>query len=250
MLIPYTTCCSHWRDSFGTGLGFRAIAEDHRILFRCSSSERMQKPKVEHQRSRFWSSRSDVGHRRWPGFRGHGATHRVSLNFVIKSFRSHHGYSSYATRITLACYRLGQGGDSDVVIVECHVAAMWDRLLVTAWADCSSAIHPKVQHRPMFLPAIPFPVEPIGFWASTVIRLQEARATHKVSLNLGTFPSVSSPHGRRFHQSVHPRSQGHPEHRPDLQLCSGIFCRGSAVDCRSRNLGVGVFRWFVCRLGE
>ena len=31
------------------------------------------------QRSRFWSSRSDVGHRRWPGFRRHGATHRVSL---------------------------------------------------------------------------------------------------------------------------------------------------------------------------
>ena len=30
--------------------------------------------------SRFCLSRSDVGHRRWPGFRRHGATHRVSLN--------------------------------------------------------------------------------------------------------------------------------------------------------------------------
>ena len=30
--------------------------------------------------SRFCSSRSDVGHQRWPGFRRHGATHRVSLN--------------------------------------------------------------------------------------------------------------------------------------------------------------------------
>ena len=116
---------------------------------------------------------------------GARTTHRVSLNFVIKSFRSHHGYSSYATRITLACYRLGQGSDSDVVIVECHVAAIWDRLLVTARADCSSAIHPKVQHRPMFLPAIPFPVEPIGFWASTVIRLQEAQRHSQSLAELG-----------------------------------------------------------------
>ena len=48
-------------------------------------------------------------------------------------------------------------------------------------------------------------------------------ATHRVSLNLGTFASVSSPHGRRFQPSVHPQSQGHPEHRPE-----GIFCRGAA----------------------
>ena len=32
------------------------------------------------QRSRFWSSRSDVGHRRWPGFMRQGAVHRVSRN--------------------------------------------------------------------------------------------------------------------------------------------------------------------------
>ena len=34
---------------------------------------------------------------------------------------------------------------------------------VAAPGDCSSAIIPKVQHRPMFLPAISFLVKPIGF---------------------------------------------------------------------------------------
>ena len=55
----------------------------------CSSAI---KPKIEHkcpsscQRSRFWSSRSDVGHRRWPGFWRHGAVQKVSRNFGIFCF--------------------------------------------------------------------------------------------------------------------------------------------------------------------
>ena len=58
---------------------------------------------------------------------------------------------------------------------------------VAAPGDCSSAINPKVQHRPMFLPAFPFLVEPIGFWASTVIRLQEARRHSQRLAELGYF---------------------------------------------------------------
>ena len=59
--------------------------------------------------------------------------------------------------------------------------------LIAAPGDCSSAINAKVQHRPMFLPAIPFPVEPIGCWASTVIRLQEARRHSQRLAELGYF---------------------------------------------------------------
>ena len=73
--------------------------------------------------------------------------------------------------------------------------------------------------------AIPFPVEPIGSWASTVARLQETR----------------------FQPSVHPQSHGRPEHRrqnaqhPYLQLCSAVLCRGHGVG-DSRNLGMSVVR--------
>ena len=141
---------------------------------------------MEHQRFSFLLNRSDVGHRRWPSFRGHGATHRVLLNFVIKSFRSHHGYSSYATRITLACYRLEQG----VILTWSSWSAMspqcGDRLLVTAPADCSSAIHPKVQHRPT-VPAS----DPVSSQADRILGIDghqaSGGATHSVSLNLGTF---------------------------------------------------------------
>ena len=34
---------------------------------------------------------------------------------VIQPFGSHHAYSLYARLLNLACYRLGQSGDSDVV---------------------------------------------------------------------------------------------------------------------------------------
>ena len=44
-------------------------------------------------------------------------------------------------------------------------AAVRDSLDVAAPGDCSSAIKPKIEHRPIFLPAIPFLVEPIGCWA-------------------------------------------------------------------------------------
>ena len=79
----------------------------------------------------------------------------------------HAAYSSYILPLTLACYRLRQSRDSDVVaedhhmFYKCYFAAVWNSLDVPAPGDCISAINPKVQHRPMFLPAIPFLVEPI-----------------------------------------------------------------------------------------
>jgi len=94
--------------------------------------------------------------------------------------------------LTLACHCL-QGWDSDVIaerhhmFCKCHFAAMWDSLDVAAPGDCSSAIKPKVEHRPIFLPAIPFLVEPIGWWASTVARFQEARRHSQGLAELGYF---------------------------------------------------------------
>ena len=38
---------------------------------------------------------------------------------------------------------------------EFHFAAMWVSLDVAAPGDCSSAIKPKIEHRPIFLQAIP-----------------------------------------------------------------------------------------------
>ena len=64
---------------------------------------------------------------------------------------------------------------------------MRDSLDVAAPGDCSSAIEPKVEHRPIFLQEIPFLVEPIGCWASTVARLQEARRHSQGLAELGYF---------------------------------------------------------------
>ena len=66
---------------------------------------------------------------------------------------------------------------------------MRDSLDVAAPGDCSSAIKPKIEHRPIFLPAIPFLVEPVGCLASTVARLQEARRHSQGLAELGYFLS-------------------------------------------------------------
>ena len=59
--------------------GFANDQEEAILCYSCSSG--MYSPLFNQTSlSRFWSSRSDVGHRRWPGFRRHGATHRVSQN--------------------------------------------------------------------------------------------------------------------------------------------------------------------------
>ena len=47
-------------------------------------------------------------------------------------------------------------------VLQVYFAAVRDSLDVAAPGDCSSAIKPKVEHMPIFLPAIPFLVEPIG----------------------------------------------------------------------------------------
>ena len=114
------------------------------------------------------------------------------------------------------------------VLCKCYFAAMWDSLDVAAPGDCSPAIKPKVEFRPIFLLAISFLVEANGWRASTVARFQQARRHSQGVAELGYVCFSIFASCRRFHQSVHPRSQGHPEHRPDLQLCSGIFCRGAA----------------------
>ena len=72
-------------------------------------------------------------------------------------------------------------------VLQVYFAAVWYSLDVAAPGDCSSAIKPKIEHRPILLPAIPFLIEPIGFWASTDVGFMRHGATHRVSLNLGTF---------------------------------------------------------------
>ena len=118
--------------------------------------------------------------------------------------------------------------------------------------DCSSAIKPKVEHGPIFLPAIPFLVEPIGCWASTVARFQEARRHSQGVAELGyvsfqyvrfmaagvTRPSIRSHMGIRSIAAkmfiIHIFNSVQPFSR-----------RGHGVDGDSRNLGIGVVRWFV-----
>jgi len=92
--------------------------------------------------------------------------------------------------------------------VLCHFAAMWDSLDVAAPGDCSSAIKPKVEHRPIFLPAIPFLVEPNGWWASTVARFQEARRHSQGVAELG-YVSFQYVRFMAAGFSVHPHSHWH-----------------------------------------
>ena len=90
-------------------------------------------------------------------------------------FGSHAAYCSYRLPLTLACYRLGQSGDSGVVakdhhiFYKCYFAALWDSLHVSAPGDFISAIKPKVVFRPTFLPAILFLVEANG-WSPRILR--------------------------------------------------------------------------------
>ena len=71
----------------------------------------------------------------------------------------HAAYSSYILPLTLACYRLGQSWDSDLVaedhhmFYKCYFAAVWNSLDVPAPDDFISAINPKMALRPMILPA-------------------------------------------------------------------------------------------------
>ena len=137
-------------------------------------------------------------------------------------------------------------------LLQVYFAEVRDSLDVAAAGDCSSAIKPKVEHRPIFLPAIPFLVEPIGCWAATVARFQEARRHSQGVAELGyvsfqyvrltgagfTRLSIRSHMGIRsiavkmfiihIFNSVQPFSR-----------------RGHGVDGDSRNLGIGVVRWFV-----
>ena len=72
-------------------------------------------------------------------------------------------------------------------VLQVYFAAVRDSLDVAAPGDCSSAIKPKVEHTPIFLPPIPFLVEPIGCLASTVARFQEARRHSQGLAALGYF---------------------------------------------------------------
>ena len=72
--------------------GFANDQEEANLCYSCSSgmySSLYNRTSL----SRFWSSRSDVEHRRWPGFRRHGVTHRVSLNpfYVVVTASVIHG---------------------------------------------------------------------------------------------------------------------------------------------------------------
>ena len=63
--------------------GFANDQEEANLCYSCSSGM-YSSLYNQTSLSRFWSSRSDVGHRRWPGFRRHGATHRVSQNLSCR----------------------------------------------------------------------------------------------------------------------------------------------------------------------
>ena len=97
-------------------------------------------------------------------------------SLVNQHFGHHAAHSSYTLPRTLACYRLGQSGDSDVVAEDhfmfynSYFAAMWNSLDVPAPVDCISAVKPKVVLRPVFLFGISFLVEANGWRATTLLR--------------------------------------------------------------------------------
>ena len=94
----------------------------------------------------------------------------------------------YAAYPGISSHGVGLGFRRDLLqVFSFFFAAVRDSLDVAAPGDCSSAIKPKIEHRPIFLPAIPFLVEPIGCWASTVARLQEARRRSQGLAELGYF---------------------------------------------------------------
>ena len=108
------------------------------------------------------------------------------LRFTSRLLLGHHpAYPCMASLVAEREFRHDRRGSPQDLQV--YFAAVRDSLDMAAPGDCSSAIKPKVQHRPMFLQAIPFLVEPIGCWASTVARLQEARRHSQGLAELGYF---------------------------------------------------------------
>ena len=99
--------------------------------------------------------------------------------------RFHYRVPAFASLGVGLKFRRDRRGSPQVLQV--YFAAMWYSLDVAPPSDCSSVIKPKIEHRPIFLPAIPLLVEPIGCWASTVARLQEARRHSQGLAELGYF---------------------------------------------------------------
>jgi len=127
---------------------------------------------------------------------------------------SHLAHSSCAVPLSLACHRLVQAWDSNVIAENsgpstCQRFRFW-------WSRTDGG------HR---------------WWSGS----SRHGATHRVSLNLGTccFSILRLMATGSARQDVH---------HPHLQLRSGIFCRGHGVDGHPENPGVGVVRWLVsCR---
>ena len=80
---------------------------------------------------------------------------RIVACLVNQYSDTHLAYSSYTMPLSLAFHRMVWGWDSDVIFFKFFFAAVRDSLDVAAPGDCSSAIKPKIEHRPIFLPATP-----------------------------------------------------------------------------------------------
>ena len=88
-----------------------------------------------------------------------GNAGKVAGNSSNTQWRVHCVCRFRVVTLTLACYRLAQSRDSDVVaedhhmFYKCYFAAVWNSLDVSAPDVCISAINPKMALRPMILPA-------------------------------------------------------------------------------------------------
>jgi len=97
-------------------------------------------------------------------------------------FGSHFSYSAYSMTLALAMNPGVQGWDPDVIaedhhmFCKCYFASLWEAAQAPAVNGVKTAILPKVQLRPIWLPAVSYLVETSDGWLASVhARFQQAR---------------------------------------------------------------------------
>lgn len=99
---------------------------------------------------------------------------------------NHFCYSAYSLTLAMAAHPMVGGWDTDVIaedhhmFCKCYFAALWEQVEnkqnMCGAEKHTDAVKPKVQIRPVYLPAISYLVEDDkGWWSSCFARFQQAR---------------------------------------------------------------------------
>lgn len=107
---------------------------------------------------------------------------------VVNTWLSDHCcYSAYSLTLAMASHPMVGGWDTDVIaedhhmFCKCYFSALWEQVEGKKQDACSDetaamTVRPKVQLRPVYLPAISYLVEDDkGWWSSCYARFQQAR---------------------------------------------------------------------------